>query len=77
MVRGLGFDRASPKKAEVMTTVCKSPPVRGRGLKRRLQARREELREYMVAEYRQLYRIDPQVTELNAVEAELKAMEEK
>ena len=60
-----------------MTTVCKSPPVRGRGLKRRLQARREELREYMVGEYRRLYRIDPQVAYLNAVEAELKELEGK
>jgi len=31
----------------------------------------------MVAEYRQLYRIDPQVTELNAVEAALKELEGK
>ena len=45
--------------------------------RRELQARREDLRDYMVGEYRQLYRIDPQVTELNAVEAELEAKEGK
>ena len=43
----------------------------------RLQARREELWEYMVGEYRRLYRIDPQVAYLNAVEAALKELEGK
>lgn len=40
-----------------------------------LQTRRNELREYMVGQYRELYRVDPQVAALDAVEAELKELE--